>query len=123
MDRKVVLGVDDNDDILKMLQIRTEAEGYEFIPARDGEDMLNLLNNGKKPDIIILDIMLPKMDGYSALREMRKEDAFKDIPVIVLTAKKKEEVGSLFALEDIACFMEKPFRFDELFKKIKDIVG
>ncbi|MFH1782201.1 MAG: response regulator, partial [Candidatus Omnitrophota bacterium] len=96
MEKKRILVVDDNEDILKMLEIRAEAEGYEFISAQDGEEMLSIIKT-KKPDVILLDIMLPKMDGYSALREMRKEEGFKDIPVIVITAKKKEEVGSLFA--------------------------
>ena len=69
MAKKRILVVDDDQDMLKMMKTRLEAEGFEFMGAGDGEEMLNLLKI-KKPDAILLDIMLPKMDGYSALREM-----------------------------------------------------
>lgn len=121
MDKKRVLVVDDDADLKKMLKIRIEAEGYEFMSAGDGEDMLNVLNM-KKPDAILLDIMLPSMDGYSALREMRKDEKYADIPVIVLSAKEKKKVGDLFALEKIAFFVEKPFDNKDLMNKIKELL-
>ncbi|MFA4991882.1 MAG: response regulator, partial [Candidatus Omnitrophota bacterium] len=69
------------------------------------------------------DIMLPRMDGYSALREMRKEESYGAIPVIVLTAKEKKKVGDLFALEKVAFFLEKPFETKELLQKIRVLLG
>ena len=121
MDKKRVLVVDDDADLLKMLKLRIEAEGFEFMAAEDGEEMLKLIK-AKKPDVIILDIILPKIDGYTALREMRKEDEFKDIPVIILTAKEKKAVGDLFALEKVANFIEKPFETRDLLDKIRSVV-
>lgn len=121
MDKKRVLLVDDDPDLLKMLKLRIESEGYEFMSAQDGEEMLKVMKV-KRPDVVLLDIMLPKLDGYSALREMRKEEDFKDIPVIVLTAKEKKKVGDLFTLERVAFFVEKPFETKELLEKIRSLL-
>lgn len=122
MDKKKVLLVDDDADLSKMLKMRFEAEGYEFMSAYDGKEMLELLKI-KKPDAILLDIMLPGMDGYSALREMRKDERYSNIPVIILSAKEKKKVGDLFALEHIAFFIEKPFEIKDLLEKIRISLG
>ena len=98
MDTKRVLVVDDDADLVKMLKVRIEAEGYEFMSSVDGKDMLDVLKI-KKPNVILLDIMLPTMDGYSALREMRKNGEYANIPVIILSAKEKKKLGDLFILE------------------------
>lgn len=121
MDKKKILVVDDDADLVKMLKLRIESEGFEFASAEDGEDMLKLVKT-YKPDLIILDIMLPNIDGYTALREMRKDDEFKDIPVIILTAKEKKAVGDLFALEKVSGFIEKPFETGDLLKKIRALL-
>jgi len=119
MDKKKVLVVDDDADLAKMLKVRIEAEGYEFMGAMEGKEMLEVLKT-KKPDVILLDIMLPNMDGYSILREMRKHEEYTDIPVIILSAKEKKKMGDLFALEKVAFFVEKPFDTKELMEKIKE---
>jgi DNA-binding response OmpR family regulator len=122
MDKKIVLLVDDDADMAKVLKVRIEAEGYEFLGAIDGEEMLKVLRI-KKPDVVLLDIMLPNMDGYSALREMRKNERCVDIPVIILSAKEKKKVGDLFVLEKIAFFIEKPFDTKDLMKKISEAIS
>lgn len=121
MDKKKILAVDDDLDLLKMLKFRIEAEGYEFISAKDGKEMLEVLKI-KKPDMVLLDIMLPNMDGYSALREMRKEEAYNNIPVIILSAKEKQKIEDLFVLERISYYIEKPFEMKNLLQKIKILV-
>jgi len=121
MDKKRVLVVDDDQDLLKMLKLRIESEGFEFVGAQDGEEMLRIVKI-KKPDVIILDVMLPKIDGYTALREMKKQEGYKDIPVIVLTAKEKKKVGDLFVLEGVSFFIEKPFEPKELLGKIRSLL-
>lgn len=118
MDKKTVLLVDDDPDIAKMLKVRIESEGYEFKHTEDGKGLLEVLNI-KKPDVILLDIMLPGMDGYSVLREMRKNEKYADIPVIILSAKEKKKVGDLFILEKVAFFIEKPFDTKDLLEKIR----
>ena len=122
MDKKRVLVVDDDADIAKMLKVRIEAEGYEFMSAMGGKEMFDFLKI-KKPDVILLDIMLPNIDGYSVLREMRKHEEYANIPVIILSAKEKKKVGDLFFLEKIAFFVEKPFDTKELLEKIKILIG
>ncbi|MBU4311605.1 MAG: response regulator [Candidatus Omnitrophica bacterium] len=122
MDKKRVLVVDDDVDLLKMLKLRIEGEGFEFMSAQDGAEMLKAVKM-KRPDAILLDVMLPGMDGYTALREMKKEDEYKDIPIIVLTAKEKKKVGDLFALEGISFFVEKPFDARDLMQKIRGLVN
>jgi len=119
MDKKRVLVVDDDADIAKMLKVRIEAEGYEFMGAMEWKEMLEALKI-KKPDVILLDIMLPNMDGYSILREMRKHEEYADIPVIILSAKEKKKMGDLFSLEKVAFFIEKPFDIKDLMEKIKE---
>ena len=120
MDKKRVLLVDDDPDLVNILKARMEREGFEFMDAKDGGEMLKLVKM-KRPDVILLDIMLPGMDGYTALRELKKEDEYKNIPVIILTAKKKQEVGDLFTLENISFFVEKPFDTKDLLKKIRSV--
>lgn len=122
MDKKRILVVDDDTDLADMLKLRIEAEGYEFMSARDGREMLEILKI-KKPDLILLDIMLPNMDGYSAIREMRKDERLAGIPVIVLSAKEKKKMDDLFALEKIKFFVEKPFETKELMEKIRKAMG
>jgi len=122
MDKKKILVVDDDQDMQKMLRLSIEASGYEFMSVSDGAEMLKAINT-KTPDLILLDVMLPNMDGYTALREMRKEDKFKDLPVIVLTGKEQQKVGDLFALEEIAHFVEKPFDSKDLMGKIKESIN
>ncbi|MFC1621689.1 response regulator [Candidatus Omnitrophota bacterium] len=121
MDKKKILIVDDDVDLLNMLKLRLEAENFEFMGAQSGKEMLDLINL-KKPDVILLDIMLPEMDGYSALRELRKQEIFKNIPVIVLSAKEKKKVGDLFSLEKVAYFIEKPFETNDLMQKIRSLL-
>ena len=121
MDKKIVLLVDDDADITKVLKVRIEAEGYEFMSAGDGKEMLEILKI-KKPDVVLLDIILPNMDGYSALREMRKNEKCADIPVIILSAKEKRKVGDLFELEKVTFFVEKPFDTKDLMEKISEAI-
>src|SRR3989338_5194461 len=117
MDKKRVFVVDDDEDLLKMLRLRVEAEGYEFMCAESGKDMIRIMKM-KMPDVVVLDIMLPEIDGYTALRQMRREDDFKDIPVIIVSAKERKNVGDLFAFEKVAFFIEKPFEIGGLLQKI-----
>lgn len=118
MDKKIVLLVDDDADLTKVLKFRIESEGYEFMSVKDGKELLDILKI-KKPNVILLDIMLPNMDGYSALREMRKNETYADIQVIILSAKEKKKLEDLFAIEKVVFFIEKPFDANELMEKIK----
>jgi CheY-like chemotaxis protein len=74
------------------------------------------------PDLIILDIMMPKMDGYSCLKEIRRLPKTKDIPILMLSGKEEAKVRDLFAFQKISGYIEKPFELDDMVVKIKEIL-
>ncbi len=83
-----ILLVDDERDIVEFIQYNLELEGFEVISAYDGEIALEKLN--EKPDLIVLDIMMPKMNGYEVCKRIRTNEEYDDIPIIFLTAKTSE---------------------------------
>lgn len=83
IDKKILI-VEDEPDLLKILAEKFTNEGFNVVTARDGEEGLAAVSKDK-PDVILLDIIMPKMDGMSMLKKMRAESANKDIPVIILT--------------------------------------
>ena len=124
MGKKKILVVDDNPDILTSIKegLRALDSDVEVIPAESGEDCLRLLIREKiKPDLIVLDIMLPKMSGWEVYNRIKERIEWKDIPIIFLTARtdqKAKEIGS-FLGED---FIEKPFEIEELKARIDRIL-
>lgn len=85
-----VLAVDDSPTILEMIQAILVAGGYEVITATDGQEALNAARS-EAPDLILLDVMLPKLDGYRVCRLLKFDQKFKSIPIIMLTAKSEEQ--------------------------------
>lgn len=115
-DKKKILAVDDEEQILDLLKYNIEKEGYAFISAQDGEEGLEKVIN-QKPDLVLLDVMLPKMDGLSVCRKIRQEQI--NVPVIMLSAK-GEEIDKILGLEIGADdYMTKPFSTRELIARIK----
>ncbi len=122
IERKKILIVEDDPALVKTVKFRLTQEGYEVYEASDGVQMLNELKT-LTPDLIILDIMLPYVDGYSALKEVRRIEKFSKLPVIVLSAKEKEKMKDLFVFEDVSNFIEKPFEMEVLLKNIRATLG
>ena len=113
-----VLVVDDDVNIVKLVKLYLEKEGYDVITAHNGKDALELFRHDA-PSIIILDIMMPEMDGNQVCREIRKVS---DVPVIMLTAK-GETFDKVLSLELGADdYMVKPFEPKELVARIKAIL-
>lgn len=113
-----VLVVDDENAIAEIIKFNLEREGYEADIANDGEECLNIIDK-KEYDLIILDVMMPKVDGFTALKEIRKK--YK-VPVIMLTAK-EEEVDKILGLELGADdYVVKPFSMRELIARVKAIL-
>ncbi len=115
---KRILLVDDEKDILDLLEFNLESEGYKTSKARDGEEALRKARD-KKPDLILLDIMLPKKDGFEVLRELRAAKETMDIPVIFLTAKDSEideVVGLELGADD---YIIKPISIRKLLARVK----
>lgn len=115
MKTKVLL-VDDEKDIVEFLQYNLEQEGFEVITAYDGVEAINKLSN--KPDLIILDVMMPKMDGYEACSIIRGTDGFETVPIIFLTARSSEldEVHGLNLGADD--FIQKPISPKKLIARV-----
>ena len=116
MSKKKILVIDDELDFVNLVKVRLEANGYEVIDALNGEDGLKKAE-AENPDLILLDIMMPKKDGYTLLRELKYKEATKSIPVIVLTAK--PGMRDLFGMEGVSDYIVKPFEDEELLLRIK----
>ena len=119
--QKKILVIDDEEDMQKLLKIRFEQDNFTVITAGDG-DIGAKTAEQEIPDLIILDIMMPKVDGYSCLKELRKLPKTKNIPVLMLSGKEEEKVRDLFAFQKISGYMEKPFELDNLVMKVKEIL-
>ncbi|MFT7433088.1 MAG: DNA-binding response OmpR family regulator [Alphaproteobacteria bacterium] len=116
-----ILIADDDELICTLLQQKFEGLGYSILLAKHGEEALALAKE-KKPAIIIMDIMMPARDGLSVLKELKKDDELKHIPVILLTAKNQRE-NVLIGLESGAHdYVTKPFDVDELAARVVGIL-
>ena len=113
--RGKILVVDDDPGITKLLQSKLTAYGYETATASDGEQGLQKYEFFE-PDIIILDILMPKMDGYTFVQEFKKIGDLRTSPIIILTSK--ESMQDIFAVEGINDYIVKPFDMDYLIRKI-----
>jgi CheY-like chemotaxis protein len=124
--QKKILVVDDEPHILALVKTRLQANGYQVITAVDGEECLKKVVSDN-PDLIILDVMMPKMDGYStliALKEMKAAGEYiLSIPVIMLTARGEPRIKELIEKEDIRAYILKPFDAKALLETIKNIIG
>ncbi len=116
MKAKILL-VDDEPDVLDILSKRLEEEGFLTVRASDGNEGLRLTQE-EKPDLVLLDVMMPNKDGFSMLRDLRLQEELRSIPVIMLSAKG----GMDFLLESQRMgamdYMIKPIDFAELLKYI-----
>ena len=119
--KKKILIIDDEEDIQKLLKIRLEQDSFAAITAGDGASGAKIAEQ-EMPDLILMDIMMPNVDGYSCLKEIRKNQKTKDIPVIMLSGKEEEKVRDLFAFQKISGYVEKPFELDSLVAKIREIL-
>jgi len=106
--RKKILVVEDEVDVLDVVKTRLEAHGYDVLEAFDGKAGLDVART-KKPDLIILDLMLPKMDGYEVCRMLKKDEAYKDIPIVMLTAKTQDKDVRMAATSGADAYITKPF--------------
>lgn len=112
---KKILLIDDEQDFVKMIQARFEASGFEVITASDGEIGLQQWEQGN-PDLIVLDITMPNMDGYTFLYESKQNKNLKKIPIVILTAR--EGMKDLFALEGAPDYFVKPVDTRKLLAKV-----
>ena len=117
--KKTILIVDDEPDIVETLKFLVESEGFECLTAFDGEKALKLVKE-KRPDLVILDIMLPKINGYKVSRLLKFDSKYKDIPILMVTAKTQEEDRLLGEETGSDEYITKPFDINELLEKINN---
>lgn len=121
MEKKTILAVDDEIHILELLKYNLETNGYYVITAETGEEALELLAK-EKVDAVLLDLMLPKIDGLEVLRRIRTTKEINKIPVILLTAK-SDEFDKVLGLETGADdYIAKPFSIRELQARVKAVL-
>ena len=117
-----ILVVDDEIYIVHILDFSLGMEGYEVITALDGEQALEKART-EKPDLIVLDIMMPKLDGYETCKRLKADAITKDMPVILLSAKGRnvdQKVGFEVGADD---YITKPFSPRKLVERITAILG
>jgi DNA-binding response OmpR family regulator len=122
MPKPRILAVDDEPNILLSLEYILEAEGYEVFTARDGEEALEMTEK-IRPDLILLDVAMPRMDGYEVCRLLRKKEDLAAIKVVMLTAKgqplEKRKGLELGADE----YITKPFGAQDLLDRIREALA
>lgn len=117
--KKKVLIIEDDDHISKIYEIKLSKDGVETILARDGEEGLERIIS-QKPDLILLDLMIPKRDGFSVLEEVKKNPATKNIPVLVLSnLGQKSDMEKAMALGAEDYLVKVSFSIQEVVDKIK----
>ncbi len=121
MERKRILVVDDEIYIVHILEFSLTMEGYEVLTASDGEEALQVIEQ-ERPDLVVLDIMMPKLDGYEVCHRLREDEDFRALPVILLSAKGRpidRDAGLQAGADD---YITKPFSPRKLLEKIRELL-
>jgi len=122
MTKKVMI-VDDDPGVIFTVKRGMEGDGkdYEITSASSGQECLQILENNKIPDLILLDIMMPEMTGWEVYKRLKENDLWKEIPVVFLTARTDRTAKNAggFLGDD---YIEKPFKFPELKERIEKIL-
>ncbi len=118
MKPKKILVVDDEIDLVETVRFPLEMEGFNVLVSYNGEDALNQARR-ENPDLIILDLMLPKLDGYKVCRLLKFDERYKHIPILMLTAKTQEKDKILGKETGADEYITKPFEMDDLLGKVK----
>lgn len=117
-----VLVVDDEVYILHILDFILGAENYDVVTATNGEQALQKVRD-EKPDLVVLDIMMPKLDGYETCRRIKSDPKTKLIPVILLTAKGREVDQKLGREVGASDYITKPFSPSKLIERVQAVLG
>jgi DNA-binding response OmpR family regulator len=116
-----ILIVDDEVHLARIIQFTLEHEGFEVITAFDGEEALTAARE-EKPDCIILDLMLPVIDGYRVCNRLKEDEAFRNVPIMILSARDLEQEHLDEPLRADR-FMMKPFNTEELIRVVAELLA
>lgn len=120
-EEKRILIADDDPVILRLIQVNLELEGYVVLTANNGQEAVDVAT-AENPDLVILDIMMPRLDGYQACEQLKSSEATKEIPVIFLSAKAQQgdiDKGQSFG---VAAYITKPFDPTELLEVVEELL-
>ena len=117
-----VLLVDDEPDLVQMVSVRLTAAGYEVAKAYDGQEALQKVKE-THPDLIILDLMLPKLDGYKVCRLLKFDDRTRAIPIMIFTARAQVEDVTLATECGADAYLTKPFEAKMLLGKMQELLA
>ena len=119
---KKILIVDDEQDIVESLKFVLEVSGFSCYCAYNGEDGLKMAKE-IVPDLIILDVMMPKINGYKISRLLKFDAKYKDIPILMVTARSQDEDKLIGEETGVDEYITKPFELDEIVKKVEEYIG
>lgn len=114
-----ILIVDDEPDLLSVLHFGLEVEGFDVLEASDGEQGLNMARQ-HTPDLIVLDLMLPRMDGYKVCRSLKFDERYRRIPVFILSARSGETDRRLALDLGADAYITKPYDMKDLVSRIRN---
>jgi two-component system response regulator VicR len=117
-----IMVVDDEPDLLEVVRLILESDGYQVVTAGSGQEALDKMEK-EKPDLVLLDIIMPKMDGWEVFSRIKADPKTTDIPVIMLTAK-DQRIDKLIGLHVVRVddYITKPFGRAELLERIKRVL-
>jgi len=115
--KKTILIADDEPDIVETIKFLVEGEGFECLTAFDGEEALKLAKE-LSPDLVILDVMMPKINGYKVSRLLKFDAKYKHIPILMVTARTQEEDKLIGEETGADVYITKPFDIEEILEKI-----
>jgi DNA-binding response OmpR family regulator len=118
---KRILAVDDEPMVLDVIKTRLEFAGYEVITAADGLEGLKRVRAGH-PDLIVLDLILPGLNGYQICRMLKGDDRYRGIPILMLTARSQEKDVAEGMRAGADAYMAKPYETDEFVAKVKSLL-
>jgi DNA-binding response OmpR family regulator len=121
MPKKRILLIEDETDMVYALTLQLEAIDYKVLSATDGQAGLDMARK-EKPDLIILDLMLPKMDGYKICRMLKFDERYKQIPIIMFTARAQDQDRKLAQEVGADAYITKPFDSKALLDKISALL-
>ena len=117
---KKILAVDDERHIVRLVEVNLQRAGYEVVTAFDGREALEKVK-AETPDLIVLDVMMPYMDGFEVLKTLKADPSTAEIPVIMLTAKAQDADVFRGWQSGVDCYLTKPFNPMELLTFVKRI--
>ncbi len=123
MAQKRILIVDDSELVLVMARDPLEAAGYEVVTASSGIEANSFIFSSRKPDLIILDVMLPMLDGNKKAKLLREKDFSKEIPILLLSSKGEEELRYMVSESGANGFIRKPFTSEGIVARVREIIG